>query len=68
MAGDDIRSWKHPDRPAMGQYRMVIVVTGDDLGPDAMIWLVEHQLNTFGMIAFVEAVKRIGKDHRADPQ
>jgi hypothetical protein len=49
----------------MGQYRVTLVTTGDDLGPDALVWLVEHQVATLGHIVYVEHIARIGKDRRA---
>lgn len=57
--------WVHPYRPPTGQYRIALVWTGDDLGPDQIVWLVEHQLTQYGAIAFVDDLNRIGEDRRA---
>lgn len=52
--------WEHPRRPPIGQYRLTVVVTGDDLGPDMLCWLVENRLSQPGHTASVETVDRIG--------
>lgn len=51
-------------RPPTGQYRLTIVWTGDDLGPEAVAWLIGHELGVHGNIAYVEKMERIERDRQ----
>lgn len=52
--------WVPKGRQPIGQYRISMVVTGDDLGPDALAWLIERQAGSLGFTAYVERMERIG--------
>lgn len=45
-----------------GQYRVTAVLTGDDVGPDALGWLTERLLAIHGHIVYVESVTRVGTE------
>ena len=51
--------WIPKGRPPIGQYRVTLLLTGDDIGPDALAWLIEHQLGTHGHHAFVETMTHL---------
>lgn len=59
--------WKHPKRPPIGQYQVTLLWTGDDLGEDHVVWLIEQMLTIeHAAQAGVLKVERVGKDRRDD--
>jgi hypothetical protein len=54
------KEWQHPKRPPTGQYAVQLLVTGDDLGPEHTVWLIESVLSRVsGFIVYVEAIKEV---------
>lgn len=51
--------WAPGWRPPMGQYRITLVLTGDDLGPGALAWLIERTVSVHGHIVSVEQMERL---------
>lgn len=50
--------WTPKGRLPMAQYRVSLFLTGDDIGPDLLAWLIERQAAAFGFTARVERVQR----------
>lgn len=56
-----------PARPPIGQYRIVGFTTSDDLGPDAIIHILQHAAEAAGVTLRIEGWERIGNDKRPQP-
>lgn len=49
-----------PPQPPIGQYRISLVTTADDLGPDALVWMIRSVLhNILHIHPLIESVERI---------
>jgi hypothetical protein len=51
--------WMPGWRPPMGQYRVTLMLTGDDLGAGALAWLIERTVSVHGHVVQVEAMERL---------
>lgn len=56
----DPNVWAPRGRLPMGQYRITMILTGDDIGPDALALMIERQGSSLGFIVGVERMERIG--------
>jgi hypothetical protein len=55
MSGN--RPWDGKSRPPIGQYDVHLVITGDDIGPAALGWLIERMVSTHGHTAFIQTIE-----------
>jgi hypothetical protein len=61
MFGDtDPALWCPAVQPPLGQYRITVLLTGDDLGTDMIAWLAEKLLAAHGHTARVEQITTLG--------
>lgn len=51
--------WSPGWRPSMGQYRLTITITGDDLGSAALAWLVEKTASVHGHVVNVDTIEHL---------
>lgn len=51
--------WAPGWRPPMGQYRVTLIITGDDLGPGALAWLIARTASVHGHIVHIDSMERL---------
>lgn len=49
--------WRPGPRPPIGQYRITVTVTGDDIGADMHDWLLNRLYDTVGMTACADTIE-----------
>jgi hypothetical protein len=49
--------WTPGPRPPIGQYRITVTVTGDDIGADMHDWLLNRLYDTVGMTACADTIE-----------